>query len=576
MNRELLKALKIDEKTGLREMLDKLEKKQVEYLERLQGTSDDARREELEKYVGEIEQEIECVKKEIREAEFSLVFDDGDAKKNSENEKENLSGDNTSEKIEAMKKHNAEKAMAKKENAAAGSSGSGIPDSFNSASAASSGISGGSASGGTGRYTNDMLGAVTAYNAGDYAAALKIYSQEAEAGDPVAQFMIGHMYLQGMGCDKNYDRFVFWMKKSAEQDYIDAQSYLGSNYLMFGDGKSAPSSSAAKKYYKEGLAWLEKSADNGNESSMKNYIITVEQRFSGTADERIETIRTLLNQNHVKKAMDYCEKLSAASSDSFEKQDWLNKRTALKKGKPYRGSTKSGTNAGTKSRRGGCSRFILLFILLFFGLPLVIWLIVSPLIKLGEGMEHDADNAESRIVSMLEENEGNASNYDFGTANLDLFDMPDERVLDQKLITNDPNQLTKSYNYSVDGETWNKAFLYRAGNGSRLAYTDYNIDGKFDSLTFRMTPLLDNGVFNTSAQVQVADLDSGKILYDYTLEKEAGAVEAEVRISGISNIRLSVGTLSGGGLELSYVLIKDAILHTASDTVNGNEQNDEN
>lgn len=566
MNKELLKALGIDEGLPLRELLSELEDKQRDNIERQNGTPDDARREELEKTIIATEQEIERIKKEIREADSSLVFDDGTEDMDSQKEKEKLSKDNTSEKVEAMKKRSAEKALREK-NASSGSSDPVPAAGSDPGSAANSAASGGAAGGGAGGFTNDMAGALAAYNAGDFATALRIFSQESEAGDDTAQFMLGHMYFEGLGCNSNYDRFEFWMKRSAEQDNVKAQNYLGNKYLLFGDGKSPMSSPAAKKRYKEGLAWLEKSADSGYADSMRDYITYTELLYSGSIEERVATIRTLLNRSHVNKAMQYCEKLSAASTDSFEKQDWLNKRTALKKGKPYRGSTSA--NAGTKSRRGGggCGRFILLFILLFFGLPLVMWLIVSPLIKLGESMEKDADNAESRIVSMQEENEGNASEYkeSFGTEKLDLLDMPDERVLDMKRITS-------PYDYSSYGVSWSRCILFRAGNGGPTAYIDYNIDGKFEMLTFCMTTKPDSS--NANAQVQVIDLDSEEILYDFILEKKSDAEEyAELDISGCKNIRLSVQAESGADSwgSLSYVVLKDAILHPEADSAGENE-----
>jgi len=48
---------------------------------------------------------------------------------------------------------------------------------------------------------------------------------------PLAQYTLGLMYLQGRGVDENKKLALFWLKKSADQDYYLALHRLGKIYL---------------------------------------------------------------------------------------------------------------------------------------------------------------------------------------------------------------------------------------------------------------------------------------------------------------------------------------------------------
>jgi len=79
----------------------------------------------------------------------------------------------------------------------------------------------------------------------------KELEKNANKGEAKAQFKLGYKY-QKDSILLDLDKAIYWYKKSAEQDFAIAQSYLGS--LLFNDFKDME-----KAFY-----WLEKSANNGD------------------------------------------------------------------------------------------------------------------------------------------------------------------------------------------------------------------------------------------------------------------------------------------------------------------------
>lgn len=123
----------------------------------------------------------------------------------------------------------------------------------------------------------------------------------AESGDPKSQFKVAQCYFSGKGIDKNTQEAVRWLKKSADQDDLNALTILFA-ILMKGEFGVAQDQKEAMKYllkianlkasnpetqqginssqallaqlyfegagveknYKEALKWAEASASNGN------------------------------------------------------------------------------------------------------------------------------------------------------------------------------------------------------------------------------------------------------------------------------------------------------------------------
>ncbi len=95
---------------------------------------------------------------------------------------------------------------------------------------------------------------LSAFNSGDYAAALRTWRPLAEANDARSQAGIGFMYHRGLGVKIDDEQAVLWLRKAAEQGQAEGQFMLGSLYFF---GKGVPQS------YPRAYAWCELAQDNG-------------------------------------------------------------------------------------------------------------------------------------------------------------------------------------------------------------------------------------------------------------------------------------------------------------------------
>ncbi len=138
---------------------------------------------------------------------------------------------------------------------------------------------------------------VTAYNNGDYAAAIKewqplaksgdanaqhnlgliyqygygvkkdlvkaavLYRKAAEQGDTSSQIKIGLAYEEGLGVKKDASKAVEWYRKAAEQGDAKGQLFLGIAYEV---GQSVPKDAA------EAVSWYRKAAEQGDAQAQTN------------------------------------------------------------------------------------------------------------------------------------------------------------------------------------------------------------------------------------------------------------------------------------------------------------------
>ncbi len=96
---------------------------------------------------------------------------------------------------------------------------------------------------------------VVAYERGDYPAALKLWRDAAEAGNPAAQNNLGIMFDLGKGTTRSDKLALFWFLKSARQGYAKAQYNMGRKYDN-GEGVEANEVTA--------LMWYTLAASNGS------------------------------------------------------------------------------------------------------------------------------------------------------------------------------------------------------------------------------------------------------------------------------------------------------------------------
>jgi uncharacterized protein len=100
-----------------------------------------------------------------------------------------------------------------------------------------------------------------AYEAGDYAEAVKWFRKAAEQGDAIAQYNLALMYRDGEGVTQDDAEAVKWFRKAAEQGVANAQYNLA---LRYDKGKGVTQD------YAEAAKWFRKAAKQGNASAQSN------------------------------------------------------------------------------------------------------------------------------------------------------------------------------------------------------------------------------------------------------------------------------------------------------------------
>jgi hypothetical protein len=106
----------------------------------------------------------------------------------------------------------------------------------------------------------DFQKGVEAYDAGDYAAALREYRPLAEQGVAKAQVNLGFMYDLGKGVLQDYAQARKWYRKAAEQGVAVAQYNLG---VMYRHGHGVP------KDYVQAHMWYNLAAAQGDKNAAK-------------------------------------------------------------------------------------------------------------------------------------------------------------------------------------------------------------------------------------------------------------------------------------------------------------------
>jgi TPR repeat protein len=94
-----------------------------------------------------------------------------------------------------------------------------------------------------------------AYNARNYALALKEIAPLARTGNADAQHLLGLMYYMGRGVQRDYKQAFSWHYKAALQGKADAQYVIGAMYYT---GNSVPQDQ------KLAVTWFRKAAEQGH------------------------------------------------------------------------------------------------------------------------------------------------------------------------------------------------------------------------------------------------------------------------------------------------------------------------
>jgi TPR repeat protein len=94
-----------------------------------------------------------------------------------------------------------------------------------------------------------------AYNARNYAQALKEISPLARSGNADAQHLLGLMYYMGRGVQRDYKQAFAWHYKAALQGKADAQYVIGAMYYT---GNAVPQD------HKLAVQWFRRAAEQGH------------------------------------------------------------------------------------------------------------------------------------------------------------------------------------------------------------------------------------------------------------------------------------------------------------------------
>jgi TPR repeat protein len=100
----------------------------------------------------------------------------------------------------------------------------------------------------------DFRNGLSAFNGGDFAAAMRLWRPLADRDDARSQAGVGFLYHRGLGVKTDDTQAAFWLRKAAEQGQAEGQLMLGSLYFF---GLGVPQS------YATAYAWCELAQDNG-------------------------------------------------------------------------------------------------------------------------------------------------------------------------------------------------------------------------------------------------------------------------------------------------------------------------
>lgn len=103
--------------------------------------------------------------------------------------------------------------------------------------------------------------------------AVEDLKQQAENGDPAAQWQLGSRYDTGQGVPSDGAEAEKWYRRSADSGYAEAQNSLGSAYQ-------------AEHRYSEAVGWYQKGADQGHALALNNLAYMYDLGLGVTQDRR--------------------------------------------------------------------------------------------------------------------------------------------------------------------------------------------------------------------------------------------------------------------------------------------------
>lgn len=347
MDNKFLESIGVDVTVEPGKILEQLEEKQLEYFERLENVSDEARENELKKILQRIEDETVQVKKVVDAISRSLIVDDGseEGKKEAPGKKDNK----IAKEIEGLKKQSGQQSDPGQVQSGKPKQDSGQVQNEKKQSDPGPGKADQAAPAGR----NDISAGLQSYKKGDYQTAFRIFSELSEKRDANAQLLLARMYEKGEGTSRNEDRARFWYKSSADIGNPDAQYAYGTLILV------NTSSTDNEEEVKTGMTYLERAADQGHAEAM---------------DRHIElALRGIKDSQRIYRAMGYCDIRTAQMKDSYDKNIYQDKKKALQEKRKNEARQEKAQKVPTNISIIGNILYIVGFLYLFRGIHPELW-----------------------------------------------------------------------------------------------------------------------------------------------------------------------------------------------------------
>ncbi len=347
MDNKFLESIGVDVTVEPGRIMEQLEEKQLEYFERLENASDEARENELKKILQRIEDETVQVKKVVDAISRSLIVDDGseEGKKEAPGKKDNK----IAKEIEGLKKQSGQQSDPGQVQSGKPKQDSGQVQNEKKQSDPGPGKADQAAPAGR----NDISAGLQSYKKGDYQTAFRIFSELSEKRDANAQLLLARMYEKGEGTSRNEDRARFWYKSSADIGNPDAQYAYGTLIL------ANTSSTDNEEEVKTGMTYLERAADQGHAEAM---------------DRHIElALRGIKDSQRIYRAMGYCDIRTAQMKDSYDKNIYQDKKKALQEKRKNEARQEKAQKVPTNISIIGNILYIVGFLYLFRGIHPELW-----------------------------------------------------------------------------------------------------------------------------------------------------------------------------------------------------------
>lgn len=132
-----------------------------------------------------------------------------------------------------------------------------------------------------GLHANALAGfaeGAVAYNAGNYALALRETTPLAAAGNANAQHLLGLMYYMGRGVERDYTKAFAWHQKAALQGKADAQYVIGSMYYT---------GNAVEQDRAQAVQWFRKAAVQGHGEAQYALGLMYRYHVNGIAQDNV-------------------------------------------------------------------------------------------------------------------------------------------------------------------------------------------------------------------------------------------------------------------------------------------------